>query len=476
MTNLYFSGEEKRISRRIRTDFHFSYRITTGDLAKEETRKSRTNDISSRGLQFTSDSPVPLGSSIDLELSIPRIDHPVKAKGRVVRVSELDKKLYYLGVSFTEIDDQDKDQLAQQIEIIDICRLLEIMVQKDASDLHLTVNKPPYLRINKELVPVPVEGLQKEDMKRMIYSVMDEKQIAEFEREKELSYALHLPGLGRWRVNVHLQQGNVEATYRGIRLDIKSRKELGLPEVVDDLARFPDGLVIIAGPTGVGKSTTMAAILDLINREFKKVIVTLEDPIEFVHDSQNSIVKQREVGMDTHSFGHALKHVLRQDPDVIFIGEVRDLETMSVALEAAETGHLVLTTLHTSDAAQTINRVLGIFPHDQRESTATQLASCLRGVVCQKLLPKKDNQGLVVATEVLTITPAAKTVIRDDKIEQIPTQIQTGAAKKMHSMDASVLKLYQEGKISFETAVDFVEDKRRFVALCSEKEAKLVNI
>lgn len=473
MTNLYFSGEEKRISRRIRTDFHFSYTITAGDLAKEEVRKSRTNDISSRGLQFTSDFPVPLGSSIDLELSIPRIDHPVKAKGRVVRVSELDKKLYYLGVSFTEIDDQDKDQLAQQIETIDICRLLEIMVQKDASDLHLTVNKPPYLRITKELVPIPVEGLEKEDMKRMIYSVMDEKQITEFEREKELSYALHLAGLGRWRVNVHLQQGNVEATYRAIRLDIKNRKQLGLPEVLDDLARFPDGLVIIAGPTGVGKSTTMAAMLDLINREFKKVIVTLEDPIEFVHDSRNCIVKQREVGMDTHSFGHALKHVLRQDPDVIFIGEVRDLETMSVALEAAETGHLVLTTLHTSDATQTINRVLGIFPHDQRDSTGTQLASCLRGVVCQKLLPKKDNQGLIVATEVLTITPAVKTIIRDDKIEQIPNLIQTGSAKKMHSMDASVLKLYQEGKIGFETAVDFVEDKRRFVALCSEKEAKL---
>ncbi|MGB2698727.1 MAG: ATPase, T2SS/T4P/T4SS family, partial [Candidatus Zixiibacteriota bacterium] len=196
-------------------------------------------------------------------------------------------------------------------------------------------------------------------------------------------------------------------------------------------------------------------------------------PIEFVHESRNCIVKQREVGIDTHSFGHALKHVLRQDPDVIFVGEVRDLETMTVALEAAETGHLVLTTLHTSDATQTINRVLGIFPHDQRESAATQLASCLRGVVCQKLLPRRDNKGLVVATEVLTITPAVKSIIRDDKIEQIPTQIQTGSAKKMHSMDASLLKLYQANKISFEAALDFVEDKRRFVAMCSEKEAKL---
>ena len=473
MKGSYFASEEKRISRRIRTSFDFSYRIETGDLASEEVRSSRTNDISSKGLQFTTDFPVPLGSSIDFELIIPRIHQPVKAKGRVVRVSELEKKGYYVGVSFTQIDDQDREQLSRQIEVIDIYKLLEIMMQKDASDLHLTVDKPPYLRVNKELMPIPAEGLRKEDMKRMIYSVMDERQIAEFEREKELSYALHLPGLGRWRVNVHVQQGNVEATYRAIRLKIRARKELGLPDVVDDLARFPDGLVIIAGPTGVGKSTTLAAMLDLINKEFKKVIVTLEDPTEFVHESRNCIVKQREVGMDTHSFGHALKHVLRQDPDVIFIGEVRDLETMTVALEAAETGHLVLTTLHTSDATQTINRVLGIFPHDQRESTATQLASCLRGVVCQRLLPKKDNQGLVVATEVLTVTPAVKAVIRDDKIEQIPTMIQTGTAKKMHSMDTSILRLYQENKISFQTALDAAEDKRRFVGLCSEREAKL---
>ena len=473
MSDLYFSGEEKRISRRIRTKFDLSYRIETGDLASEKIFKSRTNDISSQGLQFTCDSPIPLGSTVDFELKIPKISHLVKAKGRVVRVSELEKKQYYVGVSFTQIEEQDKNELARQIEMIDICKLLEIMIEKDASDLHLTVNKPPYLRINQELVPIPVEGLEKEDMKRMIYSVMGKNQIAEFEREKELNYALHLPGLSRWRVNVHLQQGNVEATYRAIRLKIKGRAELGLPDVVDDLSRSPDGLVIIAGPTGVGKSTTMAAMLDLINHEFKKVIVTLEDPIEFVHESHNCIVKQREVGMDTHSFSHALKHVLRQDPDVIFIGEVRDEETMTVALEAAETGHLVLTTLHTSDATQTINRVLGIFPHDQRESAATQLASCLRGVVCQKLLPRTDNKSLVVATEVLTITPAVKSIIRDDKIEQIPTQIQTGSSKKMHSMDASLLKLYQENKISFETAINFVEDKRRFVAMCSEKEAKL---
>lgn len=473
MSDFYFGGEEKRISRRIRTSFDFSFRIETGDLASEEVRSSRTNDISARGLQFTVDSPVPLGSSIDFELKIPKIPHPVKAKGRVVRISELEKKGYYIGVSFTQIEDQDREELSRQIEIIDIYNLLEIMMEKEASDLHLTANKPPYLRVNRELTPVPAPGLQKEDMKRMIYSAMDEKQVSEFEREKELSYALHVPGLGRWRVNVHLQQGNVEATYRGIKLKIKSRKELGLPEVVDELARFPDGLVIIAGPTGVGKSTTMAAMLDLINREFKKVIVTLEDPIEFVHESRNCIVKQREVGIDTHSFGHALKHVLRQDPDVIFVGEVRDLETMSVALEAAETGHLVLTTLHTSDAAQTINRALGIFAHDQRESAATQLASCLRGVVCQRLLPMKENQGLTVATEILTVTPAVKAVIRDDKIQQIPNLIQTGSANKMHSMDASILGLYQGNKISFETAVDAAEDKRRFVAMCSEKEAKV---
>jgi len=345
------------------------------------------------------------------------------------------------------------------------------MMERQASDLHLTANRPPYFRINKQLLSSNVEKLCRDDMKKMIYSVMDDHQIEKFEEEKELNFALQLPGLGRFRVNVHLQRGNVEATYRLIQLKIKSLEELGLPDILTDLARSPDGLVIIAGPTGVGKSTTLAAMLELINKEFRKVIVTLEDPIEFVHDSRNCIVKQREIGSDTQSFATALKHVLRQDPDVIFVGEVRDLETMSVALEAAETGHLVLTTLHTSDAAQTVNRVLGIFPHDQRESAAAQLSSSLRGVVCQRLLPRRDSKGLVVATEVLIGTPAVKTVIRDYKIEQLSNQIQTGTTHKMHNIDTSILKLYQEKKISFETAIESATDKRRFVALASEKEA-----
>jgi len=468
-----YEGQEKRISRRIRTRFNFKYRVKEGEFAKEEFEKAKTNDISSQGLQFSSKIPFPIGTNLELKLDIPKPGKKMNVEGRVVRISELDKKKFYIGVTFAQIDEDDQKKLEKQIDLIDIVKLLELMVEKGASDLHLTVSKPPYFRINKELIPANVEELSSDDMKRMIYSVMSQSQQEQFEKEKELNYAFQLPNLGRFRVNVHLQRGNVEATYRHITRKIKSIQELGLPPVLADLARSSDGLVIIAGPTGVGKSTTLAAMLDLINREFRKVIVTLEDPIEFFHESRNCVIKQREVGLDTKSFPSALKHVLRQDPNVIFIGEVRDLETMAVVLEAAETGHLVLTTLHTSDAAQTIHRVLGIFPHDQRESAAAQLSSCLRGVVCQKLLPRKDKKGLVVATEVLISTPAVKVVIKDDKIEQIPNQIITGQAQKMHSMDSSILRLYHNKKITFETALEVVADKRRFVAQASEKEVKL---
>jgi len=461
-----YEGQEKRISRRIRTKFRFKYRIKEGEFAKEEFDKAITNDISSEGLQFGSAIPFPIGTNLELKLEIPKFTKKMDVEGRVVRISELGKNKYYIGVGFVKIEETDRKDLKKKIDLIDIVKLLELMVDKGASDLHLTVNKPPYLRINKELIPVNVEGLSSDDMKRMIYSVMDRSQQEQFEKEKELNYAFQLTNMGRFRVNV-------EATYRHITQKTKSIHESGLPQVIVDLARSPDGLVIITGPTGVGKSTTLAAMLDLINKEFRKVIVTLEDPIEFVHDSRNCVIKQREVGLDTKSFISALKHVLRQDPNVIFIGEVRNLETMAVALEAAETGHLVLTTLHTSDATQTINRVLGIFPHDQRESIAVQLSSCLRGVVCQKLLPRGENKGLVVATEVLISNPAVKVVIRDDKIEQIPNLILTGHAQKMHSMDSSILKLYQNKKITFETALEAVVDKRRFVAVASEKEMKL---
>lgn len=468
-----FEGPERRISRRIRTKFYFKYRVKKGKFAKEELETTKTNDISSVGLQFTSEIPFPIGTSLELKLDIPKFDHLIDVEGRVVRISELDKKRYYIGVAFVHIDEADQKKLKKQIDLIDIVKLLELMVEKGASDLHLTVNKPPYLRINKELIPINIESLCSDDMKRMIYSVMDQFQQEQFEKEKELNYAFQLPNSGRFRVNVHLQRGNVEATYRYIQRKIKSIPELGLPPVLDDLARYPNGLIIIAGPTGVGKSTTLAAMLELINKEFRKVIVTLEDPIEFVHESRNCVIKQREIGLDTKNFASALKHVLRQDPNVIFIGEVRDKETMSVALESAETGHLVLTTLHTSDAAQTINRVLGIFPHDQRESAAAQLSSCLRGVVCQRLFPRKDNKGLIVATEVLISTPAVRVVIKDDRIEQIPNFILTGQAEKMHSMDSSILNLYNREKITFETAIEAVVDKRRFVAVASEEEAKL---
>lgn len=448
---------EKRSTRRIKTTFNFDFRVPDSSNASVFTN-SKTRDISSTGMQFFSPIPLSIGSSMEIKLYLSYAPEPLSIIGKVTYLSQGENEQYVIGVVFTHLEPETQEFLKKQIENIDIYPLLEQMVKEEASDLHLTANHPPTLRVDRELRKWGNKNLSSDEVKRLVYSIMTSQQINNFEKIKELNFAYSIPELGRWRINVHLQQGSVESAFRLIKPPDKSIAELGLPPVVADLARQSDGLVVVSGPAGVGKSTTIAAMVELINREFKKVIITLEDPIEFVHQSKKSLIKQREVGTDTHSFKHGLKHVLRQDPNVIFIGEVRDLETMVTALTAAETGHLVLTTLHTSDAPQTVNRILGIFPHDQRQGAALQLSSCLRGIICQQLLPRRDNQGLVVSTEVLIGTPAVKGTIRQMKIEQLPSLIQTGAQDQMHSMDNSIFHLYERKLISYETASNWIRD------------------
>lgn len=409
-------------------------------------------------MQFLSPFPLAIGSSMEVKLRLSKTAQPMSIVGKVAYVSQWELEQYVIGVAFTQLEPEVREALNKQIESIDIYPLLEQMVKEQASDLHLTANHPPTLRVDRELKNLGNKSLSPDEAKRLIYSVMSPLQVSSFEKLRESNFAYSIPDVARWRVNVHFQQGNVEAAFRLIRPPEKSIAELGLPSVVDDLARCNDGLVVVSGPAGVGKSTTIAAMIELINKESKKIIITLEDPIEFVHQSKKSLIKQREIGIDTHSFKHGLKHVLRQDPNVIFIGEVRDLETMVTALTAAETGHLVLTTLHTSDAPQTVNRILGIFPHDQRQGAALQLSSCLKGVICQKLLPRRDNQGLVPVAEVLIGTPAVKGTIRQMKIEQLASLIQTGAQDQMQSMDNSIFSLYERKIISYETAANWIKE------------------
>ena len=283
-----------------------------------------------------------------------------------------------------------------------------------------------------------------------------------FETELELDLSLYIPNISRFRVNVHLQRGNVEAAFRVIPSKIKTVEELGLPDVVSDLARKPNGLVLATGPTGMGKSTTLSAMVDLINSERRALIISIEDPIEYVHANKKSIVKQREVGSDTKTFSNALKHALRQDPDVILVGEMRDLETISTAITAAETGHLVLSTLHTPDAPQTIDRLIDIFPPHQQKQIMVQLAGCLQGVICQQLLPKKDGKGRVVACEVMVGTPAVRSLIREQKTEQLATVIQTSAQHGMITFDKTMKKLFNDGLIDKETVEFMAKDKGEF--------------
>ncbi len=335
----------------------------------------------------------------------------------------------------------------------DLRDLLQLVVEKSASDLHMTDGEPPILRIDGELVPVDGPRLTGDDTKRLLYGVLTDKQKVKFEEELELDFSLYIPNISRFRVNVHQQRGCVEAAFRVVILTIRGLEELGLPPIVGKLAMKPNGLVIITGPTGMGKTTTLAAMVDLINNDRRCLIVTIEDPIEYLFKNKKSIIKQREVGSDTHSFASALKHVLRQDPDVILVGEMRDLETISTAVTAAETGHLVLSTLHTPDAPQTVDRIIDVFPPHQQQQIMIQLAGCIQGIVAQQLLPRKDGRGRVVATEVMVGTDAVRSCVREHRTQQLATIIQTGSQYGMQTMDKSLKELYLRGIITYEAAV-----------------------
>ncbi|MDP1853136.1 MAG: type IV pilus twitching motility protein PilT [Candidatus Omnitrophota bacterium] len=345
---------------------------------------------------------------------------------------------------------------------MDLRTLLMATIEKKASDLHITDNAPPIMRVYGKLIHTEFPKLNKEDTKKLIYSMLNETQKEAFEKDLELDLSLALPGLDRFRVNVHIQRGTVEAAFRRIPLIIPTVEDLGLPQIALDLSRKPNGLVLVTGPTGVGKTTTLAAMVNLINAERENIIICIEDPIEFLHYNKKSIIKQREVYSDTKSFAEALRHALRQDPNVIVVGEMRDLETIATALTAAETGHLVLATLHTPDAPQTVQRIIDVFPPHQQQQVRLQLSDCLQGVVSQLLLPRAIGEGRVLATEIMIGTSGIKNLIREQEIEQIPTLIQTGAQYGMRTMDKSLKELYRTGIISYETALARVKNPQDF--------------
>ena len=331
--------------------------------------------------------------------------------------------------------------------------LLHTMVQMEGSDLHITTNTPPQIRVHGHLVRLQAPDLSPSDTKQLAYSVLTDAQKKRFEETMELDFSFGIKGLARFRVNMFNQRGSVGAVYRLIPEKIRSFQELSLPPVLATLAEKPRGLVLVTGPTGSGKSTTLAAMIDKINKERHDHILTIEDPIEFVHQHQGCLVNQREVHSDTESFSNALRAALREDPDIVLIGEMRDLETVEAALRIAETGHLTFGTLHTNSASQTINRIIDIFPAHQQSQIRTQLSLVLEGIVCQALLPKAGG-GRVVSLEIMVPTHGIRNLIREDKVHQIYSAMQTGQEKMgMQTMNQSLATLYQKRLVTIETAM-----------------------
>ena len=331
--------------------------------------------------------------------------------------------------------------------------LLNLVSDCDASDLHLTVGTPPMIRVDGDLLATDLDVLTPMDTRSLVYNMLTADQQRSFERDRELDISYTIHGFGRFRVNVYRQRCSVAAAFRLIPSIIPSIDELGLSPVVKEFAKLTRGLVLVTGPTGSGKSTTLAALVDLINTSRRCHIMTIEDPIEYVHGHKKSMVNQREVHVDTNSFASALKHVLREDPDVILVGEMRDLETMETALTLAETGHLVLGTLHTTDAAQAINRLVDSFPPHQQEQARTQISFVLRAVVAQQLLQSSTGRGRLVAEEILVATPAVQNIIRENRVQQLYTAMQTGQQLGMTTFEQSLASLYERGSITYQDAI-----------------------
>ncbi|MDZ7800370.1 MAG: type IV pilus twitching motility protein PilT [Trueperaceae bacterium] len=357
------------------------------------------------------------------------------------------------------------DQIRQTQLQVDIVDLLRSAVERGASDLLLTVGLPPMLKVDGEWRPTEHDPLTPNMTRRLMYSIMDEKKQRNFEERKDLDFSFSLSGQGRFRVNVFQQRGSVGGVMRTISEEVLTFDQLGLPKEVADVARLPRGLVLVTGPTGSGKSTTLATMVDLINEEYPRHIVTVEDPIEFFHRHKTSVVNQREIGEDTANFHAALRSVLRQAPDVILVGEMRDYETIGAAVTAAETGHLVMGTLHTNSASEAIDRIIDVFPEAQQEQVRVQLANNLQAILTQQLLKPQTGNGRVLAYEFLLATPALRNLVREGKSHQIMTVIQTGGQVGMLAMDACLANLHLKRKISFEMGRSRAVDPKEFERL-----------
>ena len=443
------SGEERRAYRRVRLKVEVRYR-TEDPNAPWQTAVTR--DVSASGLLIETSDCFHVSTRLVMLFSVPKEKAPRQITTVVMR-SEFDEehRCYLAGVRFTNLDEATRRLIDAALDHTDIVGLLKLAAQANASDVHLSTNQPPMARIAGALKTLRREPISGPDLKNMIYTLMNERQRQAFERDLELNFSVAIEPTVRYRVNVHSQRGNVEAALRCIEPAIRTVADLNLPAILERFADLHDGLVLITGPTGAGKTTTVAALVNHINATRTYVVIMLENPIEYIHTFKKSVIKQREIGIDTHSYPVALREAMRQDPDVIVVGEVRDDETMKTALDAAETGHLVLATFPAANCTDAILRVTHFFPKDRQGETCLQLANCLRAIVSLRLVPRSDGQGVIPATEVLINTFAVSNTIRTGTLEQISSIIQTNIQLGMHSMESSLERLHRDGRISAET-------------------------
>lgn len=460
----------KRKSWRKRARFTVKYQ--TEDLKPLAGIATAVN-VSGNGIAFEGQEPLQVGSRVDMQLFITGLVRaPVRAQGRVVRLAEVTAGTLFLhGIAIDRMEPDDRRALEQYAESGSMNQILHEAVQRGASDVHLTASRPPMYRIDGNLVPADAQVLDPPALERILMGMMSEEQSQVFQQHQDVDFSYTIPEGTRFRVNVNIGMGNVEAAFRVISSSIPPWDELGLPAIVQDLAKLHKGLVIVSGPAGSGKSTTLASIVDLIRRQRQCMIISIEDPVEYIYASagSRSIVKQREVGVDTPSFASALRHVLRQDPNVILVGEIRDLDSTSMAITAAESGHLVLTTLHTPNTIECINRIVDAYPGGQQEQVRKQLASVLQGVIGQILLPRCDLKGRVLATEVLIVTPAVSNLIRQGHTDQIQTFQETGNKSGMYLLDHSLANLVKNGLVEMNVARAYARNPANFAESQSQQ-------
>jgi twitching motility protein PilT len=444
---------ERRRAHRLPINVNFTYSIAGSSEDLSALYYAVTKNISCSGLLFENEKQIPIDTELKIILDMPGLSPKAfEVEGPVVRVEKLfPSGKFDIGVNFSVISEEQKEEIKMRIERMNIISLLGKINKKEISDLHLTVNSPPMIRSYGTIKPLDNELLSKEEIKQMLYTILTDEQKKHLEEERDLDFSLSLSPEARYRVSIYKQRGVTEAVFRNIMPDIKSREALGLPDVVENLCYLKEGIVVIAGTTGSGKTTTITTMIDIINNKRGGVLLALEKPIEFLHRNQKGIVKQREVGIDVPTFGAGLKAALRQDPDVIVVGEILDAETIETALQAAETGHLVITSLHATDSVQVFDRIISLFPPEQRQFIYSRLSHSLKAIITQSLLIHQSGVGRVLATETCIVNIAVRRIIASGNFTELPAVIQTGSQYKMHLMQASIEKLFEQGLINAET-------------------------